>query len=73
MSVVYPTFCNAPRRIEQQKPPPPPSIQSGPVLGRIKSFSTGNKISFGIPITLAIRHIDAYMCAITDLTLGVSG
>ena len=27
----------------------------------------------GIPFTLAIEHMSAYMCGITDHTLGVSG
>ena len=27
----------------------------------------------GISFTLAIEHMSAYMCGITDLTIGVSG
>ena len=35
--------------------------------------ATLNKYLSGTSITLAIEHTRAYMCAITDQTLGVSG
>ena len=40
---------------------------------RVRYRTLENIFSPGIFFTLAIEHMSAYMCVITDLTFGVSG